>query len=162
MQVLCCDCAHAWAPGNVGVMQPLVFFSHFPGTPENTGVMQPLLISYLLLGTPEIARVMSQLCPLGPAQESKGYAAGSIFVPFCGDPGECTGHVTIVPTFGPPRRWGLCSHLWSCFLFWGGPPRMQGLGSNCIQVWPPDKAGVMEPPVILSPFLGTPENARVM
>ena len=32
------------------------------------------------------------------------------FVPFPGDPQEHRGYVAILPTFGPPRGQGLCSH----------------------------------------------------
>ena len=39
---------------------------------------------------------------------------------------------------------------------------MQGLRSNSAHLWTPEKEGVRLPILILSPCLGTPQNARVM
>ena len=43
-----------------------------------------------------------------------------------------------------------------------GPPRMQGLCSNSPLFWAPEKPGLGQPLLNVSPLLGSPENAWVM
>ena len=99
----------------------------------------------------------------------QGNVATSDFVPFSGVPGEHKGFVTsdFVPfskfrqLVGPQDGNGDVATADFVPFFWR-PQRMQGLRSNSAHSLAPEKAGVMWPLLILSPLLGTPENARVM
>ena len=48
-----------------------------------------------------------------------------------------------------------------CVPLFGDPPRMQGLCSTSAHLWAPEKAGVRQPLLILSPCLGIPGNVGV-
>ena len=79
-----------------------------------------------------------------------------------------------VPLIPPPRNQGVCSKfvcwwdpvtktvMWQ-FLNWFvcGTPRTQWLGSKSAPFSPLERPRVRWPLVILTPSLGTPENARV-
>ena len=78
---------------------------------EKTCVRQRLLLLSPCPGTRENSLVTYQFCPLSGPQEGRGEAATSDVFPLFGEAGECNGNIAILPSFGPPRRWGRGNHF---------------------------------------------------